>query len=53
MPVCPKCHKLISPGKYSRHLGRCGVRHKHKSTPLKVHGYSDFYFSKNPDYGNV
>jgi hypothetical protein len=28
MPVCPKCHKLISPKNYSRHLKRCGVTHK-------------------------
>ncbi len=53
MPVCPKCHKLISEARYSRHLRRCGTRHKHRPTPMKVHGYSDIYFSKNPDVGTL
>jgi uncharacterized C2H2 Zn-finger protein len=34
MPVCPKCGKLISPKKYSRHLKRCGTQHKRSSKPL-------------------
>lgn len=29
MPICPKCGKMISAGKYARHLKRCGVKHKH------------------------
>jgi hypothetical protein len=53
MPVCPKCHKLISSGKYSRHLRRCRVRTKRKKVPIEVHGYSDLYFSKNPEYGRL
>jgi hypothetical protein len=28
MPVCPKCHKLISESHYERHLGRCGTIHR-------------------------
>ena len=24
MPICPKCHKLISESHYERHLRRCG-----------------------------
>jgi uncharacterized C2H2 Zn-finger protein len=34
MPICPKCGKLISDKKYSRHLKRCGTQHKHSAKPL-------------------
>jgi len=34
MPICPKCRKLISEKNYSRHLRRCGVRHKHPAATL-------------------
>ena len=34
MPICPKCEKLISDKKYSRHLRRCGTRHKFGPKPL-------------------
>ncbi|MDA4123389.1 MAG: hypothetical protein OK456_09445 [Thaumarchaeota archaeon] len=27
MPVCPKCHKLITEERWERHLKRCGVYH--------------------------
>jgi len=50
VPICPKCHKLISSSKYARHLSRCGVRHKQKKAePVAVHGYSDIFFNKNAD----
>jgi hypothetical protein len=39
MPVCPKCHKLISANNYARHLGRCGTSHKHPPGTLEQ---SDF-----------
>jgi hypothetical protein len=53
MPVCPKCHKLISAARYSRHLRRCGVKHKRVPDSIRVHGYSDIYFTKNDDYGKL
>ncbi|MDA4116488.1 MAG: hypothetical protein OK442_08035 [Thaumarchaeota archaeon] len=34
MPTCPKCGKLISAQRYSRHLGRCGTTHKKRSKVL-------------------
>ncbi|MDA4134378.1 MAG: hypothetical protein OK441_02270 [Thaumarchaeota archaeon] len=34
MPVCPKCHELISEEHWERHLSRCGVHHKHGPMPL-------------------
>jgi hypothetical protein len=34
MPVCPKCHSLISEEHYERHLERCGTHHKHGPIPL-------------------
>jgi hypothetical protein len=34
MPVCPKCHKLISAKNYARHLRRCGTTHKQGPQPL-------------------
>ena len=42
MPTCPKCGKLISAGKYKRHLQRCGQTHKHKAAPLHTSG-DDYY----------
>lgn len=36
MPVCPKCHKLISESHYERHLKRCGTTHKHEPQSLYV-----------------
>jgi len=36
MPVCPKCHKLISESHYDRHLNRCGTVHKHPAQSLYV-----------------
>jgi hypothetical protein len=34
LPICPKCGKLISGQRYSRHLKRCGVSHKKRSHVL-------------------
>jgi hypothetical protein len=34
VPICPKCGKLISGQRYSRHLKRCGVSHKKRSHVL-------------------
>jgi hypothetical protein len=34
VPICPKCGKLISAQRYSRHLKRCGVSHKKRSHVL-------------------
>jgi len=34
LPICPKCGKLISEQRYSRHLKRCGVSHKKRSHVL-------------------
>jgi hypothetical protein len=34
MPTCPKCGKMISAQRYSRHLKRCGTTHKNKSKVL-------------------
>jgi len=36
MPICPRCHNLISEGKWERHLKRCGVHHKHEPKELYV-----------------
>jgi len=36
MPICPKCHKLISDGHYERHLRRCGTSHKRQPQSLYV-----------------
>lgn len=36
MPVCPKCHKLISDRHYERHIKRCGTSHKHMAQSLYV-----------------
>jgi len=36
MPICPKCHKLISESHYERHLRRCGTTHKHEPQSLYV-----------------
>lgn len=36
MPVCPKCHKLISESHFERHLKRCGTTHKHRPQSLYV-----------------
>jgi hypothetical protein len=30
LPVCPKCHKLISESHYERHLRRCGNPDEHE-----------------------
>lgn len=30
MPICPKCHKLISESHYARHVERCGLTHNTK-----------------------
>ncbi|MGD0636410.1 MAG: hypothetical protein ABSA72_00020 [Nitrososphaerales archaeon] len=34
MPICPKCHKLISAKNYARHLSRCGTTHKRTKQAL-------------------
>jgi hypothetical protein len=31
VPICPKCHKLISESHYERHLRRCGNPHEPES----------------------
>jgi hypothetical protein len=36
MPICPKCHKLISANHYERHLRRCGTSHHHQPQSLYV-----------------
>jgi hypothetical protein len=36
MPICPKCHKLISESHYQRHLKRCGTSHRHVTQSLYV-----------------
>ncbi|MDA4121847.1 MAG: hypothetical protein OK456_01550 [Thaumarchaeota archaeon] len=36
MPVCPKCHKLISEKHFARHLKRCGTSHHHEPQSLYV-----------------
>jgi uncharacterized C2H2 Zn-finger protein len=41
MPTCPKCGKLISAKKYSRHLARCGQTHKHAARPV---GHPEDFF---------
>jgi uncharacterized C2H2 Zn-finger protein len=43
VPVCPKCGKMISSQRYSRHLGRCGTSHKKRS---KVLDHPDNFFMK-------
>jgi DNA-directed RNA polymerase subunit N (RpoN/RPB10) len=43
MPTCPKCGKMISAQRYSRHLQRCGQTHKNKS---KVLDHPDNFFMK-------
>ena len=43
MPTCPKCGKMISAQRYSRHLQRCGSTHKNKS---KVLDHPDNFFMK-------
>ena len=35
MPVCPKCGKLISAKKFTRHKLRCGTSHKREARPFK------------------
>jgi hypothetical protein len=30
LPICPKCHKLISESHYERHLRRCGNPDEHE-----------------------
>ena len=30
LPVCPKCHKMISERKWQRHQERCGVHHRNR-----------------------
>ncbi|HUI85730.1 MAG TPA: hypothetical protein VLY21_01075 [Nitrososphaerales archaeon] len=30
MPVCPKCHKMVSERKWQRHQERCGVHHRNR-----------------------
>ncbi len=42
-PTCPKCGKMISAQRYSRHLQRCGQTHKNKS---KVLDHPDNFFMK-------
>ena len=43
MPTCPKCGKMISAQRYSRHLQRCGSTHKNKS---KVLDHPDNFWMK-------
>ncbi len=43
MPICPKCRKMISAQRYSRHLKRCGTSHKNKS---KVLDHPDNFWMK-------
>jgi ABC-type dipeptide/oligopeptide/nickel transport system permease subunit len=33
LPICPKCHKLISESHYERHLRRCGTTREHEPEP--------------------
>ena len=35
MPICPKCHKPISQGRFQRHLERCGTTHNTKVASSK------------------
>jgi len=41
MPICPKCRKLISASKYSRHLKRCGS--SHKKSPQGLNSGDNFF----------
>jgi hypothetical protein len=36
VPICPKCHKLITESHYQRHLKRCGTSHRHVTQSLYV-----------------
>jgi hypothetical protein len=47
MPVCPKCHQLISESHYERHLRRCGTTHEHE--PQTPYARSATAHSESPD----
>jgi len=49
LPICPKCHKLISESHYERHLRRCGTTHGHE--PQSVHAPSTTAQAESPDRG--
>lgn len=36
VPICPKCHELISEKRFERHLRRCGISHKDEAAGLYV-----------------
>jgi len=47
MPICPKCGKLISDKKWSRHSKRCGLKKKKGVAPLNEHSATpDFYWGR-------
>jgi hypothetical protein len=35
MPICPKCGKLISAKKFTRHKLRCGTSHRREPRPIQ------------------
>jgi nitrate reductase NapE component len=47
VPVCPKCHKLVSESHYERHLRRCGTSHKHETQALYVPSATPQFESPN------
>ena len=41
MPVCPKCHKMISERHYERHLRRCGTEHDEEARGSQSSAWAD------------